>query len=120
MLGELIEEGVFAVVRGPDCEVAGPGDAGLGGLPEKFGVWMFGEFVETNIAAVNGHGVRVRRESNDAGAVLEFDVADLDFFGEGSRAPLGIEGLAGVTAMDTSVAAVTVSVVEPVTLPEVA
>jgi len=34
--------------------------------------------------------------------------------------PLGIEGLAGVTAMDTSVATVTVSVVEPVTLPEVA
>src|SRR6266478_1851567 len=34
--------------------------------------------------------------------------------------PLGIEGLAGVTAMDTSVAAVTVSVVEPVTLPDVA
>ena len=34
--------------------------------------------------------------------------------------PLGIEGLAGLTAMDTSVAAVTVSVVEPVTLPEVA
>ena len=34
--------------------------------------------------------------------------------------PLGIEGLAGVTAMDTSVAAVTVSVVEPVMLPEVA
>jgi hypothetical protein len=34
--------------------------------------------------------------------------------------PLGIEELAGVTAMDTSVAGVTVSVVEPVTLPEVA
>ncbi len=34
--------------------------------------------------------------------------------------PLGIEGLTGVTAMDTSVATVTVSVVEPVTLPEVA
>ncbi len=34
--------------------------------------------------------------------------------------PLGIEGLVGVTAIDTSVAAVTVSVVEPVTLPDVA
>src|SRR5438105_14808234 len=53
---------------------------------------MFGEFVDTNVAAVNGHGVRVRGEGNDTGAVLEFDVADLDFLGEGSRAPLGIEG----------------------------
>ena len=34
--------------------------------------------------------------------------------------PLGIEGLTGVTARDTSVAAVTVSVVESVMLPEVA
>ena len=34
--------------------------------------------------------------------------------------PLGIEGLTGVTARDTSVAAVTVSVVEPVMLPDVA
>jgi hypothetical protein len=34
--------------------------------------------------------------------------------------PAGAEEFAGVTAMDTSVAAVTVSVVQPVTLPEVA
>jgi hypothetical protein len=34
--------------------------------------------------------------------------------------PLVIEGLAGVTAIDTSVAAVTVSVVLPETAPEVA
>jgi hypothetical protein len=34
--------------------------------------------------------------------------------------PLAIEGVAGVTAIDTSVAAVTVSVVLPETVPEVA
>ena len=34
--------------------------------------------------------------------------------------PLAIDGFAGVTAMDTSVAAVTVSVVLPETAPEVA
>jgi hypothetical protein len=34
--------------------------------------------------------------------------------------PLAIDGLAGVTAIDTSVAAVTVSVVLPETVPEVA
>jgi hypothetical protein len=34
--------------------------------------------------------------------------------------PLAIEGVAGVTAIDTNVAAVTVSVVLPETVPEVA
>jgi hypothetical protein len=34
--------------------------------------------------------------------------------------PLAIDGLAGVTAIDTSVAAVTVNIVLPETLPEVA
>ena len=37
-----------------------------------------------------------------------------------SVAPLAIEGFAGVTAIDTSVGAVTVSVVEPLTAPEAA
>jgi len=31
-LGEFVEEGVFSVVGGPDSEVAGPRDAGLGGF----------------------------------------------------------------------------------------
>ena len=35
LLDEFVEEGVFAVVRGPDGEIAGPGDAGLSGLPES-------------------------------------------------------------------------------------
>jgi hypothetical protein len=88
----LVEESVFAVVGGPDGEVTGPGDASLGGLPEEFRVGVFGEFVEADVAAVNGHGVRIGGESDDAGAVLEFDVADFDFFGEGRGTPFGIEG----------------------------
>ena len=43
---------------------------------------MFREFVQTNIAAVNGHGLRVGRESDDAGAIVEFYEADSDVFGE--------------------------------------
>ena len=58
-LGELVEEGVLAVVSGPDGHVVSPGDAALGGFPEKFGVGMFGEFVESDIAAINGHGLRM-------------------------------------------------------------
>jgi hypothetical protein len=92
LLGELVEEGVFAIVGGPDGEVAGPGDAGLGGLPEEFGVGMPGEFVEADVTAVNRHGVGVGGESDDAGTVLEFDVADFDFFGEGSGMAFGVEG----------------------------
>jgi len=93
LLRELVKEGVFAIVGGPDGEVAGPGDAGLGGLPEEFGVGMFGKFVEADIAAVNGHGVGVGGEGDDARAVLEFDVADFDFFGERGWPALGIERL---------------------------
>jgi len=87
--GELVEEGVVAFVGGPDGEVVGPGDAALSGLPKEFSVGMFGEFIEADVAAVNGHGLRMGGEGNDAGAVVEFDVADFDFFGEGgpSRYP---------------------------------
>jgi len=92
LLGELIEEGVFAVVRGPDGEVVIPGDAGLGGLPEEFGVGMLGEFVESDIAAVDGHGVGVGGKGDDTGAVVEFDVADFNFFGEGGGKALRVEG----------------------------
>jgi hypothetical protein len=58
-LGELVEEGVVAFMRGPDGEVVGPGDAGLCGLPEEFSIRVFGEFVEADVAAVNSHGLRV-------------------------------------------------------------
>jgi hypothetical protein len=83
LLGELVEEGILAVVSGPDGEVATPGDTALGDFPKEFGVGMFGEFVESDIAAVNGHGMGIGGEGDDAGAVVEFDVADFDFFGEG-------------------------------------
>src|SRR5580765_8533738 len=82
LLGELIEEGVFAVVGGPNGEVEAPGDAALGGFLEKLGVGMLGEFVEADVATVHGHGLRVGGEGDDAGAVIEFDDADFDFFGE--------------------------------------
>jgi len=65
-LGELVEEGVVAFVGGPDGHVVAPGDAALSGLPEEFSVGMFGEFVEADVAAVNGHGLRVSREGDDA------------------------------------------------------
>jgi hypothetical protein len=53
---------------------------------------MPGEFVEADVTAVNRHGVGVGGESDDAGTVLEFDVADFDFFGEGSGMAFGVEG----------------------------
>ena len=81
-MAELVEEGVLAVVGGPDGHVVVPSDAALGGLPEEFGIGMFGKFVEADIAAVNGHGIRVGGESDNAGTVIKFDVADFDFFGE--------------------------------------
>ena len=91
-MDELVEEGVFAVVGGPDGHIAGPGDAALGGLPEEFRIGVFGKFVEPDIAAIDSHGVGIGGESDYAGAVLEFDVADFDFFGERGGMPFGIEG----------------------------
>lgn len=82
MLGELVEEGVFAVVGGPDGDVAGPGDAGLDGLPQEFGVGVFGEFIEAHIAAIDGHGIGIGGKGDNTRAVLEFDVTDFNFFGE--------------------------------------
>ena len=87
--GELIEEGVFAVVGGPDGEIVVPGDAALGGFPEEAGVGVFGEFVEADVAAVHGHGLGVGGKGNDAGAVIELDDADFEVVGEGGR-PAGI------------------------------
>ena len=59
LLDELVEEGVFAVVGGPDGHIAGPGDAALGGLPEEFRIWVLRKFVDADVAAMNGHGVGV-------------------------------------------------------------
>ena len=65
-MGELVEEGVVAFVGGPDGHVVAPGDAALSGLPEEFSVGMFGEFVEADVAAVNGHGLWMCGKSDDA------------------------------------------------------
>src|SRR5260370_41359461 len=43
--GELVEQGVFAVMRGPDREVVIPCDAGLGGCPQHPPLGGLGEFV---------------------------------------------------------------------------
>ena len=61
------------------------------GLPEDLGVGMLREFVEADVAAVHGRGVRVGGEGDDAGTVLEFDVADFDLFGEGGGTAFRIE-----------------------------
>ena len=71
MLDELVEEGVFAVVGRPDGKVASPSDSALGGLPKEFGVGMLGEFVDANVAAVDGHGIGIRGKGDDAGAVIK-------------------------------------------------
>ena len=91
MLGELVEEGVFAVVSGPDRKIVAQGDAALSGFPKKLCIGMFGEFVEADVAAINGHGVRVRREGDDPGPVVEFDVTDFDFFSGRSGSAFGIQ-----------------------------
>src|SRR4051812_11542361 len=66
LVGELVEEGIVAFVGGPDGHVVAPGDAALCSLPEEFGVRMFGEFVEADVAAVNSHGLGVSGEGDDA------------------------------------------------------
>ena len=91
MLGELVEEGVFAVVGGPKGDVEAPGDAALGGLPKEPCVGVFGKLVEADVAPVNGHGLRVSREGDDAGAIIEFDGADFDFVGESGGAAFVVE-----------------------------
>jgi len=90
-LGELVKEGVFAVMCGPDGQVMALGDAALGSFPEQFGVGMFGEFIEANIAAVNGHGLRVGGKGDDARAVIEFDDTHFELVGESGRTARVVE-----------------------------
>jgi len=87
----LEEQGVLAVVRGPDSYVVAEGGAALGGFPQQTGVGVFGEFVEADVAAVNGHGLGVGGEGDDAGAGVEFDDADFDFVGEAAGTAAGVE-----------------------------
>jgi len=91
LFGEFGEEGVGAVVGGPDGEVVTESDAALGGFPEEFGVGMFGEFIDADVAAVNGHGLGMRRESENARAIVKLDDADFDFVGEGGGMAVLIE-----------------------------
>jgi len=95
LLGELIEEGVVAFVGGPDGHVVAPGDAALGGFPEEARVGVFGKFVEADVAAVNGHGLRVGGEGDDARAVIEFDDANFDVFGETGWPAMMVEAING-------------------------
>ena len=92
-LGEFVEQSVFAVVGGPNGGVVAEGDAALGGLPEGFGIGMFGEFVEADVAAIDGHGLGMGREGDDTGAVVEFDVADLNLVGESGGMELRVEAV---------------------------
>ena len=94
-LGEFVEESVLTVVGGPDGEIMAECGAALGGFPKEFGVGMFGEFVEADVAAVNGHGLWVGGESENARAVVEFDDTDLDVFDDAGGAAGVIEALEG-------------------------
>ena len=86
-----MKERVLAVVRRPDGEVAAPGDAALGSFPKQLRVGMLGKFIQANVAPINGHGLRMGGESEDAGLIVEFDVADFDFVGETGGAALLVE-----------------------------
>src|SRR5437588_9309379 len=59
---EGVEEGVSAVVGGPDGEAEVPGDSARGRIPESLGVGMEGEFEEAHVGAVGAKGVRVGAE----------------------------------------------------------
>jgi hypothetical protein len=49
---------------------------------------MFGEFIEADVAAVNGHGLGIGGEGDDARAVVELDDADFDVIGEAGGAAM--------------------------------
>ena len=89
--GEFVEEGVFAVVRGPDCHIVAPGYTALGGFPEKPGIGVFSEFVEADVASMNGHSARVGGESNNTRAIVELNKADLYFISEAGGFAIGIK-----------------------------
>ena len=46
------------------------------------GVGVERKFIEADVAAVSAERMRVRAEGENAGAVVEFDVADFEIFGE--------------------------------------
>ena len=56
---------------------------------------MLGEFVEADIAAINGHGLRIGGKGDDTRAVIEFDHADLHVFGEAGWTAMFIKAIYG-------------------------
>jgi hypothetical protein len=52
---------------------------------------VFGEFVEADITAIDGHGLRVGGKSADGRTVVELNEADFDFIGKASRAAVVFE-----------------------------
>ena len=66
----------------PDAEVEAPSDAAGSGGPKSFGIVVKSEFVEADVTTEGAESMRVRAEGNDPGAIVEFDVADFEFFGE--------------------------------------
>ena len=43
---------------------------------------MKGEFIEADVASISAQSVRIGTEGENARAIVEFDVADLEVFGE--------------------------------------
>src|SRR5258705_789207 len=77
----------------PDGEVTLQSDAARSVFPGQARVGMLGKFVEPDVAAVNGHGLRVGGESNDAGAVVEFNETDFNILGEAGRFATFVEAV---------------------------
>ena len=79
---EGVEERVGSVVGRPESEIEAPGNAAGGGGPEFFRAGVESEFIEADVTTVSAQSMRVGAEGNDAGTVIEFDVADFEVFGE--------------------------------------
>jgi hypothetical protein len=44
---------------------------------------MEGKFIEADITAISTNGIGIGGKGEDPGAIVEFDIADFEFFGEG-------------------------------------
>src|SRR5207249_2975027 len=65
-----------------------PGDPALSGFPEEARIGMFGKLVQADVAAIDGHGLRVGRKGDNARAVVELDDTDFHVFSERGRASM--------------------------------
>ena len=58
----------------------------MGEFPKgEAGIRVFSEFVEADVAAINGHGLGMSGKNDDAGLVIELEDADFDFVGRLDR-----------------------------------